>query len=214
MLTVETIENGAFQANCYLLINDRKEALVIDPGAEPERICRILRDRDLTVAGYPLTHGHMDHVAALAEVRAQFPAPVGLHAEDARWAFSSQNAMPPYYSAPAIPPPIDVSYSESEPAVFGSFSINILETPGHSPGGVCFLFPEDNLLISGDTLFAGSIGRTDLPGSSPRDMMQSLKKLLQIEQNYTVYPGHGPATTLDEEKASNPFLLQAASSPD
>jgi glyoxylase-like metal-dependent hydrolase (beta-lactamase superfamily II) len=210
MLTVKTIENGPFQANCYLLVNADQEALVIDPGAEPEKICRIIRELGLKIAGYPLTHGHMDHVGALGEVWTEFPAPVGLHALDAPWAFSAQNSMPPYYEPVQSPPPIDSSYSESEPAVFGPFEFSILETPGHSPGGVCFLFPEDNILISGDTLFAGSIGRTDLPGSQPQDMTRSLQKLLQIEQNYTVYPGHGPATTLEAEKSTNPFLLQAA----
>ena len=208
MLHIEAIENGAFQANCYLISNDQKEALVIDPGAEPERIIDRINTLGLTIVGYPLTHGHMDHVGALADVHAAFPAHVGLHAADASWAFTPQNSMPPYYEAVLHPPDISVSYHESEEAVFGTFRFSILETPGHSPGGVCFLFKDENIMISGDTLFAGSIGRTDLPGSDHQHMMNSLQRLLKISEDYTVYPGHGPSSTLKTEQETNPFLLQ------
>lgn len=205
-MKIERIENGAFAANCYLLFNDDRKTLVIDPGADAPRILDRIRDLELEVVGYPLTHGHIDHIGALNELRRIHPAPVGLHANDARWAFTVGNGWPPYYEPVLEVPEIAVSYQEGQPVLFGPFQFDILETPGHSPGGVCFLFENEKVLISGDTLFAGSMGRVDLPGSNPAEMKESLKKLNALKTDYRVYPGHGEDTLLSIEKRSNPYL--------
>ena len=135
------------------------------------------------------------------------PAPIGLHAKDAAWAFSSVNAMPPYYPAILTAPTISRSYQNDEIYTDHDFTYRILFTPGHSPGGVCFYFEKKQILFGGDNLFQGSVGRVDLPGSHPPDMIKTLNTLMQLPDETVVYPGHGPATTIGEERKTNPFIL-------
>ena len=206
MLQIETITVGPFQSNCYILYNEQKQALVIDPGADADRIIATIEALDLTVVAYPTTHGHMDHVSALQAVHQHFPAPIGLHPLDASWAFSPSNARPPYYDTPKAPSSIERDWEHGQTWTDGGMTYRILFSPGHSPGGVCFLFEEEEILVSGDTLFQGAIGRYDLPGSNPEDLMKSLVQLRDLEGNFTVLPGHGPTTTLDHERATNPYL--------
>ncbi len=206
-MNLEAIEVGAFASNCYLLWNDAHEALVIDPGAEAERILERISGLALDVKAILLTHGHMDHVSALGPIYKAHPAPVGLHPLDAAWAFGPANQHPPYYYPVANPPAIDRSYADGQVWTDAGLTYRILETPGHSPGGVCFYFEDEGVLISGDTLFRGSVGRTDLPGSRHVDLLHSLERLKRLPDDTRVYPGHGPATTIGSEKSHNPFLL-------
>lgn len=203
---IETIVVGAFQVNCYIASAGNGKALVIDPGDDAGQVAAALRMSQLTVAAYLITHGHMDHVGGLAELVRMFPAPVVMHAEDATWAFSKDNEMLPYYEAPEHPGKIDRHPADDEWHEDGGLKYQVLSTPGHSPGCVCYYFPAEKTLFTGDTLFTGSIGRTDLEGSDDAQMEQSLRRLVQLPDDTRVFPGHGPATTIGREKKSNPFL--------
>lgn len=204
---VEKLTVGLAASNCYILMNEETgQALVIDPGDEAEVILAALARLKATVVAYPVTHGHVDHVSALAAVHRAHPAPIALHPEDQSWAFSPRNQMQPYYGPPEPPGRIERDLADVQEWTDAGFRYQVIHTPGHSPGGVCFLFPDHNLLVSGDTLFQGSIGRTDLPGGDLCVLQQSLARLLELPDSLRVLPGHGPDTTLAAERRSNPFL--------
>lgn len=205
---VSTLTVGAFGSNCHILVRrGSRRALVIDPGDEAPRILAHLREGRLTPASILLTHGHMDHVAGLADVARAFPkAPVGLHPEDARWAFTPANSMPPYYETPEAPAQIERAWAGGQTWTDDELTYEIIEVPGHSPGSVAFYFRALDLVFSGDVLFAGSIGRTDLPGGHAATLGRSLRRLLELPDETVVYPGHGPDTTIGAERAGNPFL--------
>jgi len=199
---------GAFQVNCYILVTGTGQALVIDPGDDAGLIAVTLREHTCRVAAYLITHGHMDHVGGLAEMTRTFPAPVVMHPDDAAWAFSPENAALPYYETPERPAAIDREAVDKQRREDGGLNYEVISTPGHSPGGVCYYFAAEKTLFTGDTLFSGSIGRTDLKGSDDRLMQRSLHRLMQLPDDTLVYPGHGPRTTIGREKKVNPFLHQ------
>lgn len=196
---------GDFEVNCYVVWGDAQRALVIDPGADPEAVADVLDSRRLTVAAFLITHGHMDHVCALAPLATRYPAPIAMHPKDAAWAFSRANSMPPY-PVPTRPAAIERPLADGQTFEDGGLHYHVIATPGHTPGGVCFHFPEAKALFTGDTLFAGSVGRTDLPGGDDVVLSASLKVLTRLPDATTVYPGHGPKTTVGREKATNPFI--------
>ena len=204
---VETITVGVFESNCHILHRaGSNEALVVDPGGDAGTIIGFLQREKLRVAAYLVTHGHMDHVYALAEVSEEFPAPIGLHPHDSVWAFTSVNAMLPWYNTPRPPQNIERHWAEGQNWTDAGLAYSIIETPGHSPGSVSFYFKDESLLFSGDVLFAGGIGRTDLPGGSAPTLLKSLRRLIALPDETRVYSGHGPATTIAREKKFNPFL--------
>ena len=206
-MRVESLTVGPFESNCHLIIGDNNQTLVIDPGDDAQKIIQFIRKNKLNVIGYPITHGHIDHVSGLAAVHTEFPAPIGMHPRDETWAFSPVNMFPPFYNQPPeAPSKIERTYQEGQTWEDGGMRYNILETPGHSPGSVSFYFPDEKILISGDVLFQGSIGRTDLPGGDMRVLEKSLKRLCELPDDTIVYPGHGPATTLGIEKKTNFYL--------
>jgi glyoxylase-like metal-dependent hydrolase (beta-lactamase superfamily II) len=205
-MKVIPISVGPFQVNCYLAVAPSNQALIIDPGEDAGLIGVTLRQNKLTVAAYLLTHGHMDHISGLAELVRSFPAPVAMHALDEAWAFSHRNQMPPYYDTPERPRKIERLLADGQAFSDAGFRYEIITTPGHSPGGVCFYFPDEKVIFTGDTLFLGTIGRTDLEGSDEKLMSNSLKRLAQLPDDTTVYPGHGPQTTIGQEKRNNAFL--------
>ena len=208
---------GMLQCNC-LIIGDPKsrEAIVIDPGDEVERILGLLGRYKLTVKVIVSTHAHIDHVGGLAKLHQYTGAPVMMHNDD----------LPLYHGMEVqaaflgmeTPELVDVDHllKEGDTLSWGSFQANVIHTPGHSPGSVSLYLPKDTgsvkltqpQLFAGDTLFAGSIGRTDLWGGSFDQIMDSLKsKLLQLPDDTVVHPGHGPTTSIGHERHSNPFLL-------
>lgn len=206
-MDISALPTGAFEEICYIVWDTEKQAIVFDPGYDADRIIQTLDDNDLQVAAYVCTHAHADHINALAEMHRQRPAPIAIHSNDLKWAFDAINQIKPYYPIPKRP---DVEeYLHLETATdwnVADLHFQCLETPGHTPGSCCLLFPEGGIMVTGDTLFKGSCGRTDLPGGSPRQLKESLNKLKQLPDEIRVYPGHGPDTTIGIERQTNFFM--------
>ena len=206
-MKLTSIPTGPFQEICYIVWNETQQALVFDPGHDEERILQALEEHRLEVAAYVCTHGHADHIHALAPMHAARPAPIAMHSSDWEWAFGSLNQIAPYYSVPKRPDSDGFLPLESSTDWhLGNLHFQCMETPGHTPGSCCLLFSESSILIAGDTLFKGSCGRTDLPGGNPRRLKESLSKLKQLPDEIRVFPGHGPDTTIGIERATNAFM--------
>lgn len=194
----ETFEVGLYAVNSTLLIVNG-EAWIVDPGAEATFLAAQLKKRELPLGAILLTHAHFDHIGAVNELERRFPGvPVYVGEKDIPVLTHPFNQLPPDY--PAIRRPENL---RSAALLEG---VEVIDTPGHTPGGVCYHFVEDKLLLAGDTLFAGSVGRTDFPGGDMATLMSSLEKLKTLPDDTLVIPGHGRYTTIGEEKASNPFL--------
>ena len=204
-MILERLEVGPFAANCYLVAcAETKEAVIIDPGAEGRRIIKRVHDLGLKVKYIINTHAHIDHVGANAEVKEAFNAPVLVHAADAPLLRSPQASMALFMGQSKVTPP-DWTLEEGDLLEAGTLRIKVLETPGHTPGGISLDI--NGVLFTGDTLFACSIGRTDFPGGSFRQIIKSIKdKLLSYPDDTRVFPGHGPPTSVGDERLYNPFL--------
>jgi hydroxyacylglutathione hydrolase len=212
-----TLPVGMLQCNCTIIGDPlTREALVIDPGDEVTRIMDLLGRHKLTVKAIISTHAHIDHVGGLSKLHSFTGAPVLMHQED----LPLYQAMDVQAAFLGIPAPeittIDNLLKEGDTLRWGDYQARIIHTPGHTPGSVCLYIPQEAgavtlaapQLLAGDTLFAGSIGRTDLWGGSMPQIMNSLRsKLMQLPDSTIVYPGHGPATTIGTERHSNPFLI-------
>jgi len=204
---VEAIVVGGFQSNCFLVWDDARQAIVIDPGADAGRIAARLNGLELGVAAYVLTHGHMDHVSAVAELYDAFPAPVAMHPADLSWAFSEENYMLPFYAPPRRPRRIERLLAENQVWTDGGLAWRVLSTPGHTPGCVCLHFEREQAVFTGDTLFAGCVGRTDLAGGDADALASSILRLARLPPATAVYPGHGPATDIGHELRTNGFMV-------
>lgn len=200
------IEVGPFESNCYLLAGGGDRVLVIDPGDDAARILAQLRSLSVAPTAVLLTHGHVDHISGVAGLLESFPVPVHMHPADLAWAFRTANQLPPYYAAPTGRPPEIREVNDGDRLDIAGIELTVLATPGHTPGGVCYRVTSSGDLFTGDTLFHGSVGRTDFPGGDPRAMTASLRRLAALPPETRVWPGHGPDTTLAEELRSNPFL--------
>ena len=198
---------GAIGANCVILWEDPAAAWIVDPGAEPEAVNAFLDKKGLTPALVLLTHGHFDHIGALDGLLARFPdLPVHVGPGDVPMIGHPQNAWPPDYEAVKKPASLVADLVDGATLAAGGLTMRVIATPGHTPGGACFLFADQKLLITGDTLFAGSCGRTDFPGGDSRQLNASLRRLAALDPELTVVPGHGEPTTIAREVATNPFL--------
>jgi hydroxyacylglutathione hydrolase len=205
-MQIKAIVVGEFAVNCYIVRGTSEQVIVIDPGKDARTIREYIQQNRLEVAAYFLTHGHVDHICGLADLCDGAPAPVYIHAGDYTWAYSPMNQLQPYYDVPRRPTVEHRTFIGSKSFSEADLRIEAIPTPGHTAGSTCFLLPDEHLLFSGDTLFAGSIGRTDLPTADPRRMQHSLDLLRRMPNAIRVYPGHGPETTLAREKRVNPFL--------
>ncbi len=205
-ISYDIIPVGPYEANCIVIDDGAGNAWIVDPGDEAEVITAHLSRKSLAPRRILLTHGHLDHISALGDLLAAWPGlPVMIHAADAEWCFTDERNRLPYYGNPPARPASLAFCAEGDAIADGGLSAAILHTPGHSPGSVCVRVA-DGPLISGDTLFARSIGRTDFPGGSAAEMAKSLRRLSKLESGLTVIPGHGPATTIGDEIKWNPFL--------
>lgn len=202
MVSHQIIPVGAYEANCIVLW-DGEDALVVDPGQDAEDILAFLSGRGLSLRAVLLTHGHFDHVNGLPGLLAANPGtPVYQHPSDHVMFGHPMNRNPPDY--PGVGRPGNLRDIREIATDFPGFGFRVLETPGHTPGSVCIM--TGSLLLSGDTLFAGSCGRTDFPGGSMSDMRRSLAALAELPPDTEVVPGHGPSTTIGYEVAHNPFM--------
>ncbi|MCD7733556.1 MAG: MBL fold metallo-hydrolase [Clostridiales bacterium] len=205
---LRSVTVGFVSTNCYFLGDeDTHTAAVIDPGDSGEQLCDLLRQEGYTPAMILLTHGHFDHVDGVPGfLAASGPIPVYINRRD--YPVSPTNFHVSFIGEDGLKGVDNVRFlSEGDTVSLGSHTIRVLETPGHTPGGLTYQAEE--LLFTGDTLFAGSCGRTDFAASDPQAMLASLGKLGRLEGDYTVLPGHGPASTLEQERRSNPYLRQA-----
>jgi glyoxylase-like metal-dependent hydrolase (beta-lactamase superfamily II) len=196
---------GAFQENSYLVLDDvTNHAALVDPGAEPERLIGLVRDAGAELKAIWLTHAHLDHVGGVAGVRREWQVPVYLHPA-ALPMYQRASVQAAAYGLPfEQPEPPDASFDDGDRLSLGQIGFEVWHTPGHAPGHV--VIHGGGVLFAGDLLFAGSIGRTDLPMSNPAQMEQSLARVCQLDDATVVYPGHGPPTTIGTERATNVFL--------
>jgi hydroxyacylglutathione hydrolase len=214
-MILESAAVGPFFKNGYVVGCERtRKAVFIDPGDEVEQLLDFIRKEQLDVTHILLTHAHVDHVSGVAEAKRALGAPIYLHNDDL---FLYQNAVRTgmmFGLTVEEPPPVDVFYEGETSVTFGDYEIRVVHTPGHCPGGVCLALRQTGdagapHLFVGDTLFAGSIGRTDLPGGDYDTLLTSITEVLfKFPDDSIVYSGHGPETTIGRERATNPFVLE------
>jgi hydroxyacylglutathione hydrolase len=209
MLMVKMFEVGMLASNCYVLYcRDTLEAVLVDPGfcdeAEAEEVFSFIDSRGLKMKFVVDTHGHPDHTCGNGLVKTRYGTPICIHESDAYMLGETGWETARYFGYNTVSPPADVRLRDGDYVKFGDATLTVVHSPGHSFGSVVLLGETE--IFTGDTLFAGSIGRTDFPGSSDREMQVSLRKLLRLPDYFVVYPGHGPATKMGEEKRVNPFL--------
>ena len=204
VMILETLTVGDYQANCYLYASETsRKGFIIDPGDEADTILSRVKELSLSIEYIILTHGHPDHTGALKQVREMTKAQIAMHAADAGMLKDKLlHSLLGFRHSDVTP---DQMLVEGETIKAGELALKVLHTPGHTPGGICLL--GDGLVFTGDTLFNMSIGRTDLPGGNLELLMSSIcDRLLSLPDETSVYPGHGPASTIGDERRSNPFL--------
>lgn len=206
-MIIEHLVVGPFQTNVYVLgCPTTGHGAIVDAGGDGPGLLRLARENNLDITKILQTHAHIDHVGALSHVRAQIDAPIYLHPEE-RMLYDTAPQQGMFFGIPIDAlPAVDHWLAEDDVIEVGELRARVLLTPGHSPGSVIFYFEEQSTMLSGDVLFAGSIGRTDLPGASVAQMRASLERLKTFPDDTRILSGHGPETTLGHEKKTNPFL--------
>ena len=192
-MTIRTLILDPLQVNCYILW-ETEQCLVIDPGFEPERVMKTCDELGLKIQAILLTHGHFDHVGGVKKIAEKTGCQVFLHPDEL--------SLPPFITSGKLY--YTDTYAEGDEITLAGMTFTVLHTPGHTPGAVCLHFGDH--LFTGDTLFAGSCGRTDLPGGSFATIKASLKRLASLPGNASIYPGHGEETTLETERKNNPYI--------
>ena len=195
---------GAYQTNCYIIYNNDLNAVIIDPGAEADKIFKVIDEYNLKIDKIILTHAHPDHFGAIEEVRNKYNIKVYMCDKDRDMLENRSKELSSMLGIDSSGIKADIFLKEDDEIEFFDKKFKVIETPGHTPGGMCLLI--DKVLIAGDTLFKGSIGRTDLPGGDFDVIMKSLEKLMKLDDDILVLPGHGPETTIEYERNFNPFI--------
>lgn len=210
-MKIKKLVVGPLQANCYVVWDkDGRSAAIIDPGGDPEEIISVVDDEKLKPVVLINTHGHIDHIAANRAIKERYDIPLLIHRED------SASLTDPGLNLSAMgfgqldSPPSDRELQDGDEIPVGEIMLKVISTPGHTPGGICLLISrsdQPDVIITGDTLFAGGVGRTDFPGGSWDLLMESIRnRLLSFPDETIILPGHGPHSTIGEERKSNPFL--------
>ncbi|MGL4521270.1 MAG: MBL fold metallo-hydrolase [Bacilli bacterium] len=209
-MKIQTLSMGPIGTNCYVVYNEKKEAIIFDPSGEATTILSFLKDESLTPIAICLTHAHWDHIWGLEKLHEILNVPVYLHKKEQNWLEDASLNGSSRFGFPALSMKIATEKVTHEMSlVLGNFKMNCLHLPGHSPGSVGYYFAEQNIIVSGDVLFEGSVGRTDLKGSNPSQLESSIVTLYEkCALRCTVYPGHGMPTTLEKEKRWNPYVSQ------
>ncbi|SDF10950.1 MBL fold metallo-hydrolase [Sporolituus thermophilus] len=200
------LEVGSLGTNCYIVYCEKtRAAAVIDPGGNAEEILAVINGENLKVECIINTHGHADHIQANAKIKQATCAPIFIHRDDADMLTSIHRNLSAFIGGGIKCEPADRLLQDGDIIHVGEIMLTVIHTPGHTPGGICLL--ANDVLLSGDTLFAESIGRTDFPGGSYRQLIHSIKeKLMVLDDNVRVLPGHGPETTIGWERQHNPFI--------
>ncbi len=204
-LEIKTLVVGQLEANCYIIYDPgNREAMVVDPGDEPDRILDLITTDNLKVRHIVCTHTHFDHVGAIPELREKTEARIVIHKDEAEIYEAARDMAALWgYDVDPLPPP-DIYVTEGDEIKTGSLVFRVMHTPGHSPGGICLY--GNGIVITGDTLFAGSVGRTDFPGGDIDLLKGSFKRLMSLPDDTVVLPGHGPRSTIGREKRENFFI--------
>lgn len=212
-MNLKTVVVGLLETNCYICSNTKNEAVVIDPGFEPDKILAEIRKDNLDVKLIVITHGHFDHVSAIGDIKEVYKnAKIYIHKDDIEWyKRGKQIARDSFgitFADMSMPDINDVKYIKDGDIIeLGEISFEVMHTPGHSEGCVSLIDKKNKMVFSGDTLFKGAIGRTDLIGGNSSHIHNSIKnKLFKLNDDYKVYPGHGSFTTIGEEKQYNPYI--------
>jgi hydroxyacylglutathione hydrolase len=201
-MLIKSIVVGPLEVNCFVVADEKtKKAIVVDPGDEPDRIIDIIKNNDFVVEYIICTHGHFDHVGAVSDLKKETDAKVLIHKDELE-IYSAAKDMAAFwgYDLEPLPEP-DVLVKDGADIMVGDLNFKVFHTPGHSPGGIC-LYGE-GIVITGDTLFAGAVGRTDFHGGDTNRLKESFKRLMSLPENIRVLPGHGHETTIGREKREN-----------
>ncbi|PJI09764.1 MULTISPECIES: MBL fold metallo-hydrolase [Clostridium] len=198
-MKISIIPAGMYMTNCYIIVDEKtNDSIIIDPGDAPNKILKAFKDTNSNLKFILLTHGHADHTAAVSELIKEYDIDVYMNEKDVKLINNGE------YMFGKKEENANKYVNDNDELQFGSLKVKCIETPGHTPGGMCYLI--DNFLFSGDTLFNNSVGRTDLPGGDFNALVDSVKKLIKLDDSTIVYPGHGGETTIEHEKMSNPFI--------
>ncbi|GBD95285.1 MAG TPA: MBL fold metallo-hydrolase [Nitrospirae bacterium] len=204
-MIIEKLVVGPLEENTYIIGDgETKQAIVVDPGDEPDRIMDLIKDNNLEVKVIICTHGHFDHIGAAGDIKKETGAKILMHKEDIQTYEAAKDQAAFWgYDLDDIPQP-DGFIEEGDTIQAGNLSFKVLHTPGHSPGGIC-LYGE-GIVVTGDTIFQGSVGRTDFPGGSIEELKKSFRRLIELPEETKIFPGHGPESTVGREKETNFFV--------
>ncbi len=206
-MKIDRIVIGQLQSNCYIIYDEKSlDAMVVDPGDEPDRILHTINTKGLRVVYIVCTHGHFDHIGAVSELKEGTPGKIALHRDElALYRRAADQAAMWGFDVGSQPQP-DVFVAEGDELPVGNLKFTVLSTPGHSPGGICLY--GDGIVLTGDTVFAGSVGRTDLFGGNIDALKKSFRRIISLPPDTVILPGHGDPSTVRQEKESNFFIYE------
>ena len=205
-MKIKTFVLGVMQTNCYIVSNDENHCMIIDPGAQGKKVAKYLEENELVLDAILLTHGHFDHIGAVDYLYDKYHCPIYIHHEDIEMLTNSRLNLSYLEKTFSLSAPVT---SASEHMEISGFKICWFHLPGHCPGASMIYLEDENVIFSGDVLFNGSIGRFDFPNSSKYDTLTSIEKIKTFNFDATLYPGHGPSSTLKSELLSNPYLQKS-----